>query len=285
MSRILITGGSSYLGQHLVPLALAKHELCYTFYNRDPLNLPQGRYVDIRDAQAVKKAVTDFAPEVIIHTAGSNRSPNMTQVIVEGAENVRAAAYFANARLIHISTDVIFDGKHGPYEESDPPQPIHAYGRAKAEAETIIRRHSSYAIVRTSLIYGLKLMDMGTQWMVNALRSGERVTLFTDQIRNPVWANTLSLACLELAQNSFTGVINVAGRQAMSRAELGLKMLGWWGVMDRATLVTGTSDPEQFPQDCRLDLTLAEQLLTTPMLGVDEVFAQHKALEPLDSGE
>ena len=121
--------------------------------------------------------------------------------------------------------------------------------------------------------------------MVNALRSGERVTLFTDQLRNPVWANTLSLACLELAQNSFTGVINVAGRQAMSRAELGLKLLGWWDVMDRATLVTGTSDPEQFPQDCRLDLTLAEQLLTTPMLGVDEVFAQHKALEPLDSGE
>jgi len=276
MSRILITGGSSYLGQHLVPLALAKHELCYTFYNRDPLNLPQGRYVDIRDAQAVKKVVADFAPEVIIHTAGSNRSPNMTEVIVEGAENVRAAAYFANARLIHISTDVIFDGQHGPYKESDPPQPIHAYGRAKTEAEAIIRRHSSYAIVRTSLIYGLKLMDMGTQWMVNALRAGEPITLFTDQIRNPVWANTLSLACLELAQNSFTGVINVAGRQAMNRAELGLKLLGWWDIMERATLTTGTSDPEQFPQDCRLDLALAEQLLTTPMLGVDEVFAQHR---------
>lgn len=278
MSRILITGGSSYLGQHLIPLALEKHEVRYTFYNRDPLNLPQGVYVDIRDAQALKKVVGDFAPDAIIHTAGSNRSPNMTEVITEGAENVRAAAYFTNARLIHISTDVIFDGEHGPYKEDVPPKPIHAYGRAKAIAETTVRRHHSYAIVRTSLIYGLKLMDLGTQWMVNALRAGEPVTLFTDQIRNPVWANTLSLACLELAQNNFVGIINVAGRQAMSRAEFGLKLLGWWEIYDRATLTTGTSDPKLFPQDCRLDLTLGEATLKTPLLGVDEVFAAHRAI-------
>lgn len=277
MSRILVTGGSSYLGQHLIPLAREKHEVCYTFYHRDPLNLPQGIHVDIRDAQAFKKVVSDFAPDAIIHTAGSNRSPNMTEVITEGAENVRAAAYFANARLIHISTDVIFDGQHGPYKEDDPPTPIHAYGRAKTAAEAIIRRHYSYAIVRTSLIYGLKLMDMGTQWMVNALRAGEPITLFTDQIRNPVWANTLSLACLELAQNNFVGVINIAGRQAMSRAEFGLKLLGWWEIHDRASLTTGTSDPTQFPQDCRLDLTLAEATLKTPLLGVDEVFAAQQA--------
>ncbi|MBP7997784.1 MAG: SDR family oxidoreductase [Chloroflexi bacterium] len=274
MSRILITGGSSYLGQHLVPLAMAEHEVSYTFYNRDPLNLPQGRYVDMRDAQAVKKVVADFAPEAIIHTAGSNRSPNMHQVIVEGAENIRAAAYFTNARLIHISTDVIFDGKNAPYKEGDPPTPIHTYGRAKAASEAIIRRHHSYAIIRTSLIYGLKLMDMGTQWMVNALRSGDPVTLFKDQIRNPVWANTLCQACLELAHSQFVGVINVAGRQTMSRAEFGLKLLNWWGIFDRATLAIGTSDPEQFPQDCRLDLTLAEKVLTTPLIGVDELLAQ-----------
>ncbi len=276
MSRILITGGSSYLGQHLVPLAREEHEICYTFYNRDPLNLPQGRYVDVRDAQAVKKLVTEFAPDVIIHTAGSNRSPDMTEVIVEGAESVRAAAYFANARLIHISTDVIFDGKNGPYRESDTPNPIHAYGRAKTAAEAIIRRHHSYVIVRTSLIYGLKLIDMGTQWMVNALRTGEPVTLFTDQIRNPIWANTLSLACLELAQNNFVGVLNVAGRQVMSRAAFGLKLLGWWNVVDRASLNSGKSDPDKYPQDCRLDLSLAEQVLHTPLFGVDEVFALHQ---------
>lgn len=276
MSRILITGGSSYLGQHLIPLAREEHEICYTFYNRDPLNLPQGRYVDVRDAQAVKKLVTEFAPDVIIHTAGSNRSPDMSQVIVEGAENVRAAAYFSNARLIHISTDVIFDGKNAPYRENDPPQPVHAYGRAKVAAEAIIRRHHSYVIVRTSLIYGLKLLDMGTQWMINALRTGEPVTLFTDQIRNPIWANTLSLACLELTQNSFVGILNVAGRQVMSRAEFGLKLLGWWNVVDRTSLTTGKSIPEQFPQDCRLDLSLAAQVLRTPLLGVDEVFALHQ---------
>lgn len=279
MSRILITGGSSYLGQHLIPLAMADHEVCYTFYHRDPLNLPQGRYVDIRDAQGIKKVVTEFAPEVIIHTAGSNRSLDMSQVITEGAENIRAAAYFANARLIHISTDVIFDGENGPYRESDPPNPVHAYGKAKAEAEAIIRRLPSHAIVRTSLIYSLKQMDLGTQWMVDTLRAGGTVTLFTDQLRNPVWVNTLSLACLELAQNNYVGIINVAGRQAMSRAEFGLKMLGWWNVVERTTLTTGTSNPILFPRDCRLDLSLAQHLLSTPMWGVDEVIEHHQANE------
>ena len=63
----------------------------------------------------------------------------------------------------------------------------------------------------------------------------------------------------------------------MSRAEFGLKLLGWWEIHDRASLTTGTSDPTQFPQDCRLDLTLAESTLKTPLLGVDEVFAAQQA--------
>lgn len=277
MSRILITGGSSYLGQHLIPLALANHEICYTFYHRDPLNLPQGSYVDIRNAQRLKELILKFAPDVIIHTAGSNRSPDMADVIVNGAENIRAAAYAINARVIHISTDVLFDGEHAPYRETDPPRPIHAYGKAKAEAETIISRLPSHAIVRTSLIYSLKQMDLGTQWMVNALRTGENVTLYTDQLRNPVWIHTLSQACLELAQNNFSGILNVAGSQAMSRAEFGLKMLGWWNITERDTLQTGPSNPILFPRDCRLDLTLARQRLVTPLPGVDEVIAQHRA--------
>jgi dTDP-4-dehydrorhamnose reductase len=275
MKRLLITGGSSYLGQSLVPLALARYELCYTYFSRDPLGLPQGQQLDVCDGEAVRRLVTLWRPDTIIHLAGSNRSPAMEQVIRQGAEHVTAAAAKWGARLIHLSTDVLFDGRRPPYRESDPPSPIHAYGRAKAGAETIVAGHDNHVIVRTSLIYSPVRRDYSTGWVAAALAAGETVTLFTDQQRNPVWDETLSLACLELAEISYRGILNVAGRQVLSRAQFGLRLLDWWDIGERDTLVLGPSPEGIWPLDCRLDLSLARALLTTPLLGVDEVLAQH----------
>jgi dTDP-4-dehydrorhamnose reductase len=275
MARILITGGSSYLGQHLVPLALMGHETSYTYLSHNPLQDPSGFRLDVRDCTAVHALVTSLKPEAIIHTVGSNRPADMANVIIEGTQNVAKAARKSGARLIHISTDALFNGQNAPYTENDRPTPIHAYGRAKAEAETIAGRHPDHVIVRTSLIYGLQIMDQGTAWVVNALRKGQPVTLFTDQYRNPVWAQTLSLACLELATNDYQGVLNVAGEQILSRAEFGLRMLDWWGIEERLSLTLGPSDHARWPADCTLILDRARQVLNTPLPGVDEVLNSH----------
>lgn len=277
-SRILITGGSSYLGQHLVPLALAEAAgitaLLYTFYSHDPLALPQGRRLDVRERAEVFALVDSFQPDVIIHTAGSNRPvETMDEVIRLGATHIAEAAAAVGARLIHLSTDVIFDGRHAPYREEDPPNPIHAYGRAKAAAEAIIGDYSDHVIVRTSLIYGLARIDRGTGWVQEALAAGRPVTLFTDQMRNPVWAPALSQACFELASLTYTGVLHVAGEQRLSRAEFGVKMLDWWGITQREGLHFGPSDPERWPQDCTLALDRARSVLQTPLPGVDSVLA------------
>jgi dTDP-4-dehydrorhamnose reductase len=274
MSGILITGGSSYLGQHLFPLASSQHETFYTYYQNDPLRLPGGFQLDVRDADPVSNLVSTLNPDVIIHTAGSNRTADMWNVIVEGTNHISQAAARTGARLVHISSDVIFNGREAPYDESAQPTPIHPYGRAKAEAEKIAAAYANHVIVRTSLIYGLHLMDHGTAWMVNALRAGQSVTLFTDQRRNPVWVQTLSHACLELATTAFCGIINVAGRQEISRADFGLRMLDWWQIEERSTLILGQSDPDRWPADCTLDLVRAESLLATPLLGVDQVLRE-----------
>ena len=270
MTRILITGGSSYLGQHLVPKAIEQHSCLYTFFSHDPLGLPGGTWLDVRDGKSVDQLVNEFRPEAIIHTAGSNRSEDMEQVIVQGASNISTAAMRLASRLVHISTDVIFDGKAGPYRETDVPQPVHAYGRAKVVAERKISRHGDHAIIRTSLIYGLQRMDLSTRWIIDALEANEPVTLFTDQVRNPVWVETLADACIELCQSPFKGIINVAGGQDLTRAELGVRLLDWWGFDRRELLSLGKSDP-RWPRDCRLDLSLARSTLRTPLPGVDEV--------------
>lgn len=274
MKRLLITGGSGYLGQHLVPAAIARYDILYTHFQHDPLNLAVARRLNILDRAAVRSLVSAFHPDAIVHTIGSNRSPDMEKVICEGTANIVDAAAQCGARLIHLSSDVVFDGRHGPYHEDDQVNPLHAYGRAKVEAETLVAEYEDHVIVRTSLIYGLEIMDHSTEWIVSNLHAGNQVTLFDDQWRSPIWAESLSQACLELVELDFQGILHVAGVQSMNRADFGQKLLDWWSIDERATLRVGTSD-ERWPRDCRLDVSLAQALLTTSLPGVDDVLAQH----------
>ena len=274
MLKLLITGGGSYLGRHLVPLARERFESAYTVHSSDPLRLSNAHRLNIRDGAQVRRLVETLQPQAIIHTIGSNRGADMAAVIEEGARHVTAAAQAAGARLIHISTDVVFDGRDGPYDETASPTPLHTYGRAKATAESVVAAHPDHVIVRTSLIYGLAQMDHGTSWMATALQRGEPVTLFTDQLRNPVWVESLCRACLELVEDGYRGILNVAGSQELTRADFGLRMLDWWQIDQRETLHLSKSDGERWPLDCRLDVARAQALLETPLPGVDEVLKQ-----------
>jgi dTDP-4-dehydrorhamnose reductase len=272
--RLLITGGSSYLGQHLVEQVRRQPggaaSLCYTYYSHDPLTGPEGVRLDLRDGDAVQAVTDAFRPQVIIHTAGSNRpAETMDPVIRRGAEHITAAARRHNARLIHISTDVIFDGRRAPYREEDLPMPIHAYGEAKAAAEKIVAAYANHVIVRTSLIYGLEKMDRGTAWVVEAIQRGEPVTLFTDQMRNPILVTTLVAVLLELVDLAYTGILHVAGAQRVSRADYMLRLLRYWGVHPGSGVTLGRSDGERWPLDTTLDISRALALLQTPLAGFD----------------
>ena len=270
--NLLITGGSSYLGQHLVPLAHSNHTVTYTFFSNDPLGLDSGVALDVRDGAAVNALVERVQPDAIIHLAGSNRSPDMAAVIVDGAKHMSAAARLVGAKLVHVSSDVIFDGNGAPYRESAEPTPVHAYGRAKADAETIVATYPDHVIVRTSLIYSLHLIDNGTRWMRQAILDGNPPSLFSNHYRNPIHADDLSAGCIELAGNDFTGIINLVGAQSVTRAGFARQMLQYWGVQtDQVKDVPDHSG--RFPVDLRMDIRLAQTHLETRLRGVDEVLA------------
>lgn len=286
-SRLFITGGSSYLGQHLVPLAVAEGwNVTYSYFSHDPLaqepDVAKATAIqlDVRDNTAVSHAVATHQPHAIIHLAGSNRTPDMATVITQGTKHIARAAHNQQARLIHLSTDVIFDGQNAPYDEDTAvASPLHEYGRAKVEAEQIIPAETeNHLIIRTSLIYGLHHMDRGLEWITAALHRGEAVTLFDNQWRNPVWVMTLAQACLELApRDDVRGLLHIAGSQAVTRAELALKLLDWWQFPPekRHTLRIAPAPPDApWPPDTRLQIAKASRLLQTPLLGLDEVLAQ-----------
>ena len=260
MSGLLITGASGYLGAELARRAPQATGTYLTAARAG------GRRLDVRDAAAVARLVGEIHPQTVIHTAYRESGEEAQAVNVDGSRNVAEAAAVVGARLVHLSTDLVFDGGLGrPYTEDDEAHPIMEYGRQKLAAERAVREaHPGALVVRTSLIYG------GADPSRHELlaRSSDGVTFFTDELRSPVQVGDLAEALLELAQTDAAGVLHVAGSDGVSRYEFARL-----AVPDPERLASGLAaeHPTPRPLDCRLDSSRAQALLRTRLRGVREV--------------
>lgn len=255
--RHLVTGGrTGYLGRHVVTAA-SGHEV---------MAVGSGD-ADLRDRDAVDALVAQHRPEAIVHTAYVQGDWGVTAT---GAAHVAVAAARQGARLVLVSSDVVFSGVDVHYDESATPDPITAYGAAKAAAETVaLAVCRDVVVARTSLILG----DGCSQHerLVRALAAGADGALFDDERRCPVHVRDLAAALVELAGNRVQGVLHVAGAEAMSRLELGrliarrdhLDVGALRGTTRAAACVAG-------PVDVRLDSTEASRVLTTRLRGATE---------------
>jgi dTDP-4-dehydrorhamnose reductase len=288
---MLVTGGSGYLGGWVVRLAHANWTVTATCLTH-PADEPGAdwRRLDVRDEAAVAALVADVRPTAIVHTAALNpgQGTDFEAVNSAGTRHVARAAAKCGARLIHISSDVIFDGESRPtnqgrgnYVEEDSPSPITLYGHSKALAESEVRSSGAEAvIVRTSLIYGWRpRMARQVSWMVDDLQAGKPLCLYTDELRCPIWVESLAAAVVELAGMTYTGVLHVAGAQILSRYEFGMRLLRFHG-LDPSPVIPASSRESGLrrPLDCTLDCSRARALLRTPLPGVDEVLG--KARKP-----
>ncbi len=294
---MVIAGGSGFLGGWVVRLARGRRaghvwDVTATYLSH-PMEEPgvDWRQLDVRDQAAVAALIGDVRPGVVIHTAalnpGQGPASAFDAVNAVGTGNVARAAERVGARLIHVSSDVLFDGERGDYVEEDRPSPITAYGRSKALAEKAVRGSDAQAvIVRTSLIYGAAAQkkrgalretpwqdwDRQTRWIVGDLKAGKPVHLFTDEYRCPIWVECLAAALLELAGLAYTGVLHVAGVQPLSRYQFGLRLARFHGVdPDGITPALSRESGLTRPLDCTLDCSRARALLRTPLPGVDGV--------------
>jgi dTDP-4-dehydrorhamnose reductase len=246
---LLVTGASGYLGRELLR-------------RTDAVGV-SSRDADIRNAEAVAALFERLRPEAVIHTA-YRRDDRATTV--DGAVHVAAAA--VDARLVHVSTDVVFDGEKGdPYVEEDEPTPLTDYGRAKADAErAVLDTHSGALIVRTSLIYGGP--EPGPQ---ERLAADPDAGFFTDEVRCPIQVGDLADALVELTRTPLAGVLHVAGADRLSRRDFAELLAG-----HPVRAATSSDSGLVRPRDCSLAIDRAREVLRTRLRGAREVLgAQH----------
>ena len=216
--------------------------------------------LDITDRAAVQRLVAARRPDAVVNCAVR---PDSWAVTATGAANVALAA--RGARLVHLSTDALHAGRPAAYLDDEDPTPVHLYGAAKAAAETAVTAiHPDAAIVRTSLIIGderSKQISLALE-MATGRRDG---ALHTDEIRCPIAVQDLATAVLELAAGDYTGLLNVAGPEALSRAELGRRVAARHGLdPDRVpTRTIAESGLGARPAVVVLDSSRATALLST----------------------
>jgi dTDP-4-dehydrorhamnose reductase len=264
VGRLFITGLGGHLGSELGRRAPAA--------GWDVAGIVGSAELDVRDGPAVLAAVRDARPDVIVHTAYRLQDPSVN---VEGTRAVAAAASAAGARLVHISSDVVFPGSgQRALTEDDEPAPVTPYGASKLEAERLCPPDA--LIVRTSLIYGGPEPAAQERMVLDVADGARDMAFFVDELRCPIAVADLAAAVLELAELGSdpvhpppTGPLHVAGADVLSRLDFARLVCLQHG-RDPAVLRGAPAGPDR-PRHLVLDSTRARALLRVRLRGAREV--------------
>ena len=246
MKTVLVTGSNGLLGQKITEKILKEGgvKLIATAKGNHRFPVKEGyiyEEMDISDVQQVKAVVGKYKPDAIIHTAAVTN--------VDTAEANKGLAFELNVtavrtlidvcekneiQLVHLSTDFVFDGEEGPYDEQAVPNPLSYYGETKFQAEELVKKSTcKWAILRTVLVYGI-VSDMSRSnivlWAKGALEKGNLIKVVNDQWRTPTLAEDLAQGCLLAVHHQARGIFHLSGKNLMSIAELVARVADFWGL-------------------------------------------------------
>lgn len=261
--KILVTGSNGLLGQKLISLLSQDKQIDLIATAREKLAFALQRGVfyplDTTNQHQTETLLTEVKPVVVINTAA------MTQVDqcetdqdacwknnVVAVENVVRGCEKSGSRLIHLSTDFIFDGTHGPLDELAVPNPISFYGKSKLAGEEIVKQSKlHWAILRTVLVFGVT-KDMSRTnivlWVKKSLEEGKSINVVNDQWRTPTLAEDLAMGCYLAAMKKAEGIYNISGYEMMTPYDIAIKTAEFFG-LDKSLI--NQTDSTKFTQPAK----------------------------------
>lgn len=285
-SKLLVIGASGLLGSKLYSQGFAKYDVSGTFNpevdGKSSWRLDQ---LDIGSKDEVDKLFDKIKPDLVILCAAMTnvdaceKQPLLAnRVNAAGPGLVARACKRCDSRLVHISTDYIFDGsKTRLYTEEDVPRPISVYGSSKLAGEKIVLSTLPEAIIaRPAVLYGwnpIEGKDNFVTWVLKKLRAGEKVTLFEDQQISPTFADDLAKTLLDLAERGVVGIWHVSGPDCLDRPSCGHLIARVFGLSEKLIIpvpASSASLPARRPKYSCLDVTKVEKQLNRRMMPFED---------------
>ena len=231
--KVVVIGSNGLLGQTLVNKLYSQAD--YKLYamasgeNRNSKATDFSYFeINISDFKTIKLQLNLIAPDFIINALAMTNvdaceveQDNCDAINVHFVKELAIISKELNAKLIHISTDFIFDGEKGDfYEEQDTPNPVNYYGLSKLKAEQAVQEHATqFAILRTILVYG-KVANMKRSnivlWVKKSLENGESIRVINDQYRMPTYVGNLANACVLAMEKDATGIFHISDKEYLS---------------------------------------------------------------------
>jgi len=286
MKKVLIIG-VGFLGSYIIKQLEKNH--IDTIGTRITSN-SRFTSLDITDKENIEKVISKHRPDCIVNCAARvdvdflEKSPQIAYSInSEGVKNLAEVSGKYNTRLVHISTDSVFDGIQGFYNENDLPNPINVYGKSKELGERHIRNfHKNHVIIRTNF-YGIHNEGKFLfNWIVDSLKSNKHIRGFNDVIFSPVEIGNLSEIIQEFILNSFIGTVHISSYDSMSKYDFALKIAQLFG-FDSSIITEKSVDGFNFvakrPKNTSLDNKNASKILKTKILSIEEGLQKLKKLK------
>lgn len=234
--KVLIVGASGLVGGNCLQLFNEKGEweVAGTFYSYQARNTVF--YDTLHPTNPMNFDVDGFAPDVVVHCGAlthvdycEEHAVESHQKTVHSTLNIIELCRKHSARMVFISSDYVFDGAGGPYDESAPVNPLSVYGKHKLEAEELVREHiADHLIIRITNVYGDE--ERGKNFIARILdqiKKGQKLTLKLpgDQFATPVNAADVARCLYHLIRDRRKGTYHIASTDYMSRVQLSLRIL------------------------------------------------------------
>ncbi len=234
--KLLITGGSGFLGWHLCQIAKQEYSVYSTYFSHH-IEIPgiNTLSANLTEWNQLKQIFKEIQPTAVIHTAALSQ-PNFCQthpqeshkINVTASKNIAELCADASIPCIFTSTDLVFDGKGAPYKETDPVNPVNLYGKQKVMAEEeMLKCYPMTAVCRMPLMFGATTPTATSfiQGFLKTLQQGKELNLFTDEFRTPVSGLTAAKGLLLVLNQQISGHIHLGGKERISRYEFGKLMV------------------------------------------------------------